>query len=90
MAHAPYAKKESGIGKGEIEMSRKDIKKAMEHPNILGAGARKREKLSSQDKFHTVLKEFERGTLHSGSGQIVKKKDQALAIAFSEARKHKK
>lgn len=38
-----------------------------------------------QRKVHTVMKEFKKKTLRSGSGQLVKKKKQALAIALSEA-----
>ena len=40
-------------------------------------------------KMKTVLHEFKEGGLHSGSkdGPVVKSKPQALAIAFSEARK---
>lgn len=66
------------------------IKEAMKHPNKLGAGAKKRKKLSADDKVTTVMKEYERGTLHSGSGDIVKDRDQAVAIALSEAKKRKK
>lgn len=63
------------------------IKEAMKHPNRLGAGAKKRRKLNPKDKISVVMKEFSRGTLHSGSGEIVTDKKQALAIALSEARK---
>ncbi len=31
------------------------------------------------------MKEFSRGTLHSGSGDIVKNRQQAIAIGMSEA-----
>ncbi len=61
----------------------------MKHPNKLGAGARKREHLNPEDKFGVVMKEYERGTLHSGSGTIVKNRRQAIAIAYSESRRHK-
>jgi len=37
------------------------------------------------NKMHVVMGEFKRGTLHSGSGQIVKKRKQAVAIGLSEA-----
>jgi len=38
----------------------------------------------------TVMHEFKEGTLHSSSGQTVEKRDQAIAIALSEAGKSKK
>jgi hypothetical protein len=43
-------------------------------------------------KVEKVMHEWKEGMLHSGSkkGPIVKKKDQAVAIALSEARKMKK
>jgi hypothetical protein len=66
------------------------IQEAMKHSNKLGAGARKREHLNMRDKIETVMKEFAKGSLHSGSGDIVKGKKQALAIAYSEARKRMK
>ena len=42
-----------------------------------------------EDKFGKVMHEWKAGDLHSGSkkGPIVKDQDQAVAIAFSEARK---
>jgi len=62
------------------------VKQSMKHSNILGAGAKKRKKLKTRrEKFNAVMKEFERGTLHSGSGEIVTDRDQALAIAYSES-----
>lgn len=36
------------------------------------------------------MKEFKKGTLHSGSGEIVKNPKQAIAIALSEAGLSKK
>lgn len=42
---------------------------------------------SKPDKVHAVMGEFKRGKLHSGSGDVVKDKKQAVAIAMSEARK---
>lgn len=69
---------------------KKSISKAMKHSNKLGAGAKKRKALSPKDKVTTVMKEWKRGTLHSGSGQIVKSYKQALAISLSEAGKSKK
>lgn len=63
------------------------IKKAMKHSDKLGAGAKKRKSLPPKDKIKTVMKEFSRGTLHSGSGEIVSNPKQAIAIGYSEARK---
>ncbi len=73
-------------------MSKTDIRKAMKHKNILGAGASARRKhlKNPQDKVHTVMSEFKRGTLHSGSGGIVKSRKQAVAIAMSESGLSKK
>ena len=47
----------------------------------------KRKHLGGADKVHTVMAEFKRGTLHSGSGDIVTNRKQAIAIAMSEAGK---
>ena len=66
----------------------KAVREAMRHPNRLGAGASKRKGLNVKDKVHTVMAEYKRGTLHSGSGRVVKNRKQAIAIALSEARKH--
>ena len=60
-------------------------KEAMKHSNKLGAGAKKRKHLKGQEKVGVVMSEFKRGTLHSGSGQIVKNRKQAIAIGMSEA-----
>jgi hypothetical protein len=57
---------------------------AMRHSNALGAGAKARKGLQGKEKIEVVMKEFERGTLHSGSGEIVKNRKQAIAIAMSE------
>lgn len=62
-------------------------KEIYKHPDVLGAGAKKRRKLGSKDKIHAVMGEFKRGTLHSGSGGKVRSRKQAIAIALSEARK---
>ncbi len=61
------------------------ISDAMKHPNVLGAGARKREHLKPKEKMKAVMKEYKRGTLHSGSGDIVKNRGQAVAIGMSES-----
>ena len=71
-------------------MRKKDkdpVAKALRHPNVLGAGARKRKTLSAKNTIRAVLKEFARGTLHSGSGAIVKNRKQAIAVALSESKK---
>lgn len=72
--------------KEEIEKGEKEIKQSMKHPDKLGEGAKKRKKLSSKkDKFHAVMGEFKRGTLHSSDGKKVTNRDQAIAIAYSES-----
>lgn len=63
------------------------VKMAMKHSSKVGAGAKKRESLPCKEKVHVVMKEFKRGTLHSGGGGIVKNPKQAMAIAMSEKRK---
>ena len=65
------------------------IREAMTHSSKLGAGAAKRKHLGSKDKVGVVMKEFKRGTLHSGSGDMVTNRKQAIAIALSEAGKSK-
>jgi len=70
----------------QMAINKKKVAEALKHPNKLGAGAKKRKKLNSQEKVATVMKEWKRGTLKSGgSGKTVKSKSQALAIALSEA-----
>lgn len=70
---------------------KKSIKEAMKHKDVLGAGAKKRKHLKNpKDKVETVMHEYGRGTLHSGSGAKVTNKKQAIAIAMSEAGKSKK
>jgi hypothetical protein len=39
----------------------------------------------AKKKIETVMREFKRGTLRSSSGQKVKSRKQAIAIALSEA-----
>ena len=41
-------------------------------------------------KIHTVLSEFKRGQLRSGSGGKITNRKQAVAIALAEARKHQR
>jgi hypothetical protein len=70
---------------------KESIKKAMKHPDKLGAGAKKRKKLhSKKDKVHVVMSEYKRGTLHSGSGAKVTNPKQAVAIAMHESGQSKK
>jgi hypothetical protein len=49
--------------------------------------------VKQDDKFKkkvaTVMREYSSGKLKSGSGQKVKSREQAAAIAYSEARKQK-
>ena len=61
----------------------------MKHADVPGEGAAKRKKLKNpKAKIATVIKEFKKGTLHSGSSKApVKSKAQAIAIGLSEARK---
>lgn len=65
-------------------------KEAMHHPDKLGAGASKRKSLPLAEKKEVVMKEFQRGTLHSSSGQKVTNPKQAVAIAYSEAGESRK
>lgn len=58
---------------------------ALKHPDKLGAGAKKRKHLKGKAKVGVVMSEFKRGTLHSGSGAIVKNPKQAITIGLSEA-----
>lgn len=86
--HKKHEKKESK--KHERAEDKDKVKKAMKHPNKLGAGTKKRKKLPSKLKIKVVMKEFKRGTLSSGSGKKVTNPKQAVAIALSEARKSTK
>lgn len=49
-------------------------------------------KTKKEKKIKKVMKEFSEGELHSGSkkGPIVKNPKQAVAIAYSEAKRKKK
>jgi len=66
------------------------VREALKHKDKLGEGAKKRKSLSKNEKIEAVMAEFKRGTLHSGSGEKVVKRDQAVAIALSEAKRRKK
>lgn len=68
-------------------MAKEKIAAAMKHPDKLGAGAAKRKSLLPKDKKAVVMKEFARGTLHSGSGEKVTNPKQAMAIGYSEERR---
>ena len=61
----------------------------MAHRDSLGEGAKaRRANLKSVGEFVSAdVKEFNRGTLNSGSGRRVKSKKQALAIGYSEGRR---
>lgn len=72
----------------ESPAARARRREAMSHANTLGAGAKKREHMPAGEKMHTVMSEFKRGTLHSGSGDIVTSRKQAIAIGLSEERRH--
>lgn len=46
--------------------------------------------VDTKDPIGSIMREHRRGKLHSGKGgPVVKKKSQALAIAFNVARKSK-
>ncbi len=62
-------------------------KEALRHPNKLGAGAMKRRKLKSSERPAVIATEFKRGTLHSGSGEIVTNPAMMRAIIRSETKK---
>jgi hypothetical protein len=47
---------------------------------------KKKASSSGNNKVHNVMKEYKEGDLKSSSGQKVKSRKQAVAIALSEAR----
>jgi hypothetical protein len=56
------------------------IDAALRHPDVLGAGAKKRRGLNRRDNAAAIAKEFKRGTLRSGSGAHVTNPAQMRAI----------
>lgn len=76
--------------------SEKRIKAAMKHPNILGAGAKKRKKLTPEEAKAAVFKEAKKGTLGvvGKGGEMVNvppgDKKRIIAIALSTAEQVKK
>lgn len=61
-------------------------------PNFIGDMMAKNKKSKAKKKVEKVMHEFGAGELHSGSkkGPVVTSKDQAIAIAMSEAGMAKK
>lgn len=72
------------------DMRNKAVSKALQHPNKLGAGAKARKNLNKSDNSNAIIAEYKRGTLHSGSGGVVKSKKQAIAIIVSTNKGRKK
>ena len=70
-----------------IKQRANELHQGMLHADTTGAGAEKRKlgNFTPEEKFALVMMEFEKGTLHSGSGDIVTDYKQALAIAYSES-----
>ncbi len=62
-------------------------RKATQHADVPGAGAKKRKGVPAKEKAGVVMREFYHGKLRSGSGQKVTKPAQAKAIAMSEQRR---
>jgi len=62
-------------------------------PDLLKGGSAMKKRIpkavlrtkKAKEKIATVMREFKEGKLRSGSGQKVKNRKQALAIALSEA-----
>lgn len=77
---APMHKKHKGM-EIEIEIEHKEKKKKHEPKKPAG-----------KEKMKKVMNEFKEGKLHSGSkkGPMVTNPKQAVAIAYSEAKKGKK
>lgn len=79
-------KVKEGLDKGRAER----VAEAMNHKDVPGAGAKERREhlQGAKDYMQADMAEFKRGTLRSGSGEVVTNRKQALAISLSEARKH--
>lgn len=73
-----------------MKRSERKVRTALKHKNILGAGVKKRKNLNRSENASAIMREFKRGTLHSGSGAIVKNKKQAIAIIASTNKGRKK
>lgn len=63
----------------------KTVRKALEDNIIKAELFNKAKKTAQQKKIEKVLGEFKSGSLKSGSGKTVTNRDQAIAIALSEA-----
>lgn len=72
---------------GSSSSTRSLLEAALRHADRPGAGAAIRRDLGlrPREKVRTVMREFARGTLRSGSGAPVTDRQQAIAIAMSEA-----
>jgi len=72
-----------------MEKKNHHSEKAMQHPDVPGAGAKKRAHIKNPEtKVATVMEEFKRGTLHSGKSKAsVTNPKQAIAIGLDEARR---
>jgi hypothetical protein len=74
-------------GSKPIHNDDKKVEEAMNHPDFPGEGAKKRRamKLNPAETLHAIMAEHKRGTLRSGSGEHVKDRKQAIAIALHES-----
>lgn len=76
------------IHKEYMKGNKKDLKKSDDEEVEKGytvVGLEKAEKTAAQSKVNKVMKEFKAGTLKSSDGKTVADRDQAIAIAMSEA-----
>lgn len=65
--------------------TKREIKR--EVGEVLRGGVRKVMKREVSGKVERTMREFKRGQLRSGSGDLVSSRAQAIAIALSQARK---